>query len=92
MHSADLAAAVGYPAGISQRQATGRLGTALWEIFPGHVATLLDRDGKVVSVNRAWRYFGLEHDASAAAGAGRTTYRSATTPPGRASRQRPRLP
>ena len=89
--SADLAAAVGYPAGISQRHATGRLGTALWQIFPGHVA-LLDRDSTVLSVNRAWRQFGLERGASAGAGAGQTAYRSATTPPGGASRQQPRLP
>jgi diguanylate cyclase (GGDEF)-like protein/PAS domain S-box-containing protein len=54
---------------MSYRRAAGRLGTALWEVFPGHVA-LLDRDGVVVSVNRAWREFGLAHGAAAMAGLG----------------------
>ncbi len=51
------------------RRAAGRLGTALWEVFPAHVA-LLDRDGVVVSVNRAWRQFGLSNGANATAGLG----------------------
>jgi diguanylate cyclase (GGDEF)-like protein len=43
--------------------------TALWEVFPGHVA-LLDRDGFVVAVNGAWRAFGLARGGSASAGVG----------------------
>jgi diguanylate cyclase (GGDEF)-like protein/PAS domain S-box-containing protein len=51
------------------RRAAGRLGSALWDVFPGHVA-LVDRDGAVVSVNRAWREFGLAHGGAAPAGLG----------------------
>lgn len=66
---ADLAMLSGHPAGQSQRTVEGRLGTALWEVFPGHVA-LLDRDGFVVAVNRAWREFGLANGATVTAGVG----------------------
>jgi diguanylate cyclase (GGDEF)-like protein/PAS domain S-box-containing protein len=66
---ADVALLAGHPAGTSYRRAAGRLGTALWEVFPGHVA-LLDRDGVVVSVNRAWREFGLVHGGAATSGLG----------------------
>jgi diguanylate cyclase (GGDEF)-like protein len=69
LHGADLALFSGHPAGLSQRRAAGRLGTALWEVFPGHVA-LLDRDGVVVSVNRAWREFGLARGGNTTAGLG----------------------
>jgi diguanylate cyclase (GGDEF)-like protein len=69
LHGSDLALFSGHPAGLSQRRAAGRLGTALWEVFPGHVA-LLDRDGVIVSVNRAWREFGLEAGGNPAAGLG----------------------
>jgi diguanylate cyclase (GGDEF)-like protein len=55
-------------AGESRLRA-GRLGTALWEAFPARVA-LLDGDGVVVSVNRAWRQFGLAYGGSAAPGLG----------------------
>jgi diguanylate cyclase (GGDEF)-like protein len=54
---------------MSYRRAAGRLGTALWDVFPGHVA-LVDRDGVVVSVNRAWREFGLAHGGAAPSGLG----------------------
>src|SRR5947209_3756908 len=60
----DLALFSGHPAGSSARRAAGRLGTALWEVFPGSAA-LLDRDGVIVSVNRHWRQFGLERGGSA---------------------------
>lgn len=56
------------PAELSDVHGVGRLGTALWEVFPAHVA-LLDSDGIVVSVNRAWRRFGLAN-ASPTAGIG----------------------
>jgi diguanylate cyclase (GGDEF)-like protein len=69
LHGTDLALFSGHPAGLSQRRAAGRLGTALWEVFPGHVA-LLDRDGVLVSVNRAWREFALETGGNPAAGLG----------------------
>jgi diguanylate cyclase (GGDEF)-like protein len=69
VHGADLALLSGHPAGLSQRRAAGRLGTALWEVFPGHVA-LLDRDGDLVSINQAWRRFGLDNGASPATGLG----------------------
>ncbi len=59
LHGSDLALMSGHPAGLSQRRVIGRLGTALWEVFPGRVA-LLDQEGCVVSVNRAWRQFGVE--------------------------------
>ena len=36
---------------------------------PAHVA-LLDRDGVIVSVNRAWRHFGLANGGSATTGLG----------------------
>ncbi len=68
-YGADPALFNGHPAGSSRRQAAGRLGTALWEVFPGHVA-LLDRDGIVVSVNRAWRDFALQAGGSPMAGLG----------------------
>src|SRR3954466_16252600 len=48
----DLAPFARHPAGSSPRRAAGRLGTALWEVFPGS-ASLLDRDGVIVSVNRS---------------------------------------
>src|SRR4051794_39496932 len=67
--SADVAALADQPAGMSYRRAAGRLGTALWDVFPGHVA-LVDRDGVVVSVNRAWREFGLAHGGAAPSGLG----------------------
>ncbi len=67
--NSDPSPAVNCPGGISQRHATGRLGTALWEFFPGHVA-LLDRDGTVVSVNQAWRQFGLGRGAECTTGVG----------------------
>jgi diguanylate cyclase (GGDEF)-like protein len=66
LHGADLALFSGHPAGLSQRRAAGRLGTALWEVFPAPVA-LLDRDGVIISVNRAWREFGLERGGSSTA-------------------------
>jgi diguanylate cyclase (GGDEF)-like protein len=66
---ADVALLADPSAGMSYRRAAGRLGTALWDVFPGHVA-LLDRDGVVVSVNRAWREFGLAHGGAAPAGLG----------------------
>src|SRR6059058_4903343 len=69
LHGSDLALFSGHPAGLSQRRAAGRLGTALWEVFPGHVA-LLDRDGVVLSVNQAWRRFGLENGACPPTGLG----------------------
>jgi diguanylate cyclase (GGDEF)-like protein len=69
LHSSDLALLSGHPAGLSQRRAAGRLGTALWEVFPGHVA-LLDRDGMLVSVNEAWRRYALENGGTPAAGLG----------------------
>jgi diguanylate cyclase (GGDEF)-like protein len=69
MHGADVAVVAGHSAGAAHRRASGRLGSALWEVFPGHVA-LLDRDGFVVSVNRAWRDFGLAHGAAASVGLG----------------------
>src|ERR1700684_2757459 len=62
----DLALFSGHPAGSSARRASGRLGTALWEMFPGSAA-LLDRDGVIVSVNRVWRQFGLERGGSSTA-------------------------
>jgi len=68
-HAADLAILSGHPVGSSQRRALARLHTALWEVFPGHVA-LLDRDGVVISVNRAWREFGLAHGLGATAALG----------------------
>lgn len=64
--SADLALFSGHPAGSSPRRVSGRLGTALWEVFPGSAA-LLDRDGVIVSVNRFWRQFGLERGGSSTA-------------------------
>lgn len=69
LHGSDLALLSGHPVGLSQRRAAGRLGTALWEVFPGHVA-LLDRDGVLVSVNEAWRRFALENGGTPAAGLG----------------------
>jgi GGDEF domain-containing protein len=69
LHSGDLALFSGHPVGLSQRRAQGRMGTALWEVFPGHVA-LLDRDGVVISVNRAWRRFGLANGAGPPTGLG----------------------
>ncbi|HSP37581.1 MAG TPA: diguanylate cyclase [Frankiaceae bacterium] len=69
LHGADLALLAGHPSGMSHRRAAGRLGSVLWEFFPAHVA-LLDRDGVVVSVNQAWRRFGLERGGSPAAGLG----------------------
>ncbi len=69
LHGADLALFSDHPAGLSKRRAAGRLGTALWEVFPGHVA-LLDRDGVIVSVNRAWREFAWESGGSPTAGLG----------------------
>ena len=69
LHGSNLDLFAGHPAGLSQRRAAGRLGTALWETFPAHVA-LLDRDGVVVSVNRAWREFGLSNGGGAATGVG----------------------
>lgn len=72
LHGADLALFSGHPAGLSQRKAAGRLGTALWEVFPASVA-LLDRDGVIISVNRAWREFALERGGSATAEIG-TSY------------------
>jgi len=69
LHGTDFALFNGHPAGLSKRRAAGRLGTALWEVFPGHVA-LLDRDGVIVSVNRAWREFALETGGSPTAGLG----------------------
>jgi diguanylate cyclase (GGDEF)-like protein len=71
LHGSDLALFNGHPAGLSKRRAAGRLGTALWEVFPGHVA-LLDRDGVIVSVNRAWREFALETGGNPTAGLGRS--------------------
>ena len=56
--ASDLALLSGHPAGLSQRRAVSRLSTALWEVFPAHVA-LLDRDGVILAVNRAWREFAL---------------------------------
>lgn len=61
--------ASGRSSAIAQRRASGRLLNAVWEVFPEHVA-LLDRDGTVVSVNRAWREFGLQRGSSATAGLG----------------------
>jgi diguanylate cyclase (GGDEF)-like protein len=69
LHGADLALFSGHPAGLSHQRAQGRMGTALWEVFPGHVA-LLDRDGVVVSVNAAWRRYGLDNGASPFTGLG----------------------
>jgi diguanylate cyclase (GGDEF)-like protein len=69
LSGADLALFTGHPVGSSQRQVASRLGTALWNAFPGHAA-LLDRDGVVVSVNRAWRDFGLIQHGSAGVGLG----------------------
>lgn len=69
LHGPDVALLSGHAAGLSQRKAAGRLETAMWDVFPGHVA-LLDRNGVIVSVNRAWRQFGLTHGASATAGLG----------------------
>ncbi len=66
LQGSDLALFSGHPAGLSQRRAAGRLGTALWEVFPACVA-LLDRDGVIISVNRAWREFGLERGGSSTA-------------------------
>ena len=65
----DLASFRSHRSGLSHRRATGRLASVLWEVFPGQVA-LLDRDGVVVSVNRAWREFGLHRGGSATAGLG----------------------
>jgi diguanylate cyclase (GGDEF)-like protein len=72
VHRTDLALLSGHPAGLSQGRAASRLGMALWEVFPGHVA-LLDRDGVLVSVNAAWRRFGLDSGGSPTAGLG-TSY------------------
>ncbi len=69
LHSADLGAFSHDPSGLSQRHCEGRLGIALWEAFPDHVA-LLDRDGKVIAVNRAWREFGLQSGAQPTTGLG----------------------
>jgi diguanylate cyclase (GGDEF)-like protein len=69
LHGADVALLSSHSAGLSHRRAAGRLGTALWEVFPGQVA-LLDRNGVVVAVNRAWREFGLAHGSVATAGLG----------------------
>lgn len=66
LSSDDLALFSGHPVGSSSRRAAGRLGTALWEVFPGSAA-LLDRDGVIVSVNRFWREFGLERGGSSTA-------------------------
>ena len=69
LHGSDLALLHGHPAGLSDRRVVGRLGTALWEAFPGQVA-LLDHTGVVVSVNRAWRQFALQHGGTPTAGLG----------------------
>src|SRR4051794_7262568 len=69
LRRADFAALTGHPAGQGRRSMVGRLGTALWEVFPGHVA-LIDRQGVVVSVNRAWREFGLANGSPATTGLG----------------------
>jgi hypothetical protein len=61
--ASDLALLSGHPAGLSPRRAVGRLSTALWEVFPAHVA-LLDRDGVILAVNRAWREFALSSGGS----------------------------
>src|SRR3954468_5328277 len=66
---ADPALMRGHPAGTPARRTAGRLGSALWDVFPGHVA-LLNRDGVIVSVNRAWRQFGLERGGSVTTGLG----------------------
>src|SRR4051812_1864605 len=66
LQGSDVALFSGHPAGLSQRRAAGRLGSALWEVFPACVA-LLDRDGVIISVNRAWREFGLERGGSSTA-------------------------
>src|SRR3954453_5837528 len=66
LQGSDLALFSGHPAGLSHRRAAGWLGSALWEVFPACVA-LLDRDGVIISVNRAWREFGLERGASSTA-------------------------
>ncbi len=65
----DAALLSGHPAGWPQNRVTSRLGAAVWEVFPAHVA-LLDRDGMVVSVNRAWRQFGLRGGGSTTTGLG----------------------
>jgi len=70
LHAADLGAFSPDPSGPSQRHCQGRLGTALWEAFPDHVA-LLDRDAKLIAVNRAWREFGLTSGAEPTTGLGR---------------------
>jgi diguanylate cyclase (GGDEF)-like protein len=67
--ASDLAMFRGHPSGLSSRRAASRLGTPLWEVFPGHVA-LLDRDGLIISINRAWREFGLDHNGGATCGMG----------------------
>ena len=65
----DRALLNGHPAGLSPRRAADRLGTALWDSAREQVA-LLDGNGVVVSVNRAWRQFGLKHGGQADTGLG----------------------
>ena len=66
LHGADLALLSDHPTARSRSRRTGGLGTALWEVFPGHVA-LLDANGVIVSVNRAWQRFGLENPSTSTA-------------------------
>jgi diguanylate cyclase (GGDEF)-like protein len=69
LRAADIALFSGHPAGLSHPRVAGRLGTAVWDVFPAHVA-LLDRDGVVISVNRAWREFGQSNGLGSTAGLG----------------------
>jgi hypothetical protein len=69
LDAADLAALAGHPAGLARRHGDSPLDTDTWARVPAHLA-LLDRDGVVVSVNRAWRHFGLTHGAAATVGLG----------------------
>lgn len=65
----DRALLNGHPAGLSPRRAADRLGTAVWDSAREQVA-LLDGNGVVMSVNRAWRQFGLDHGGQPAGGLG----------------------
>jgi diguanylate cyclase (GGDEF)-like protein len=69
LHAAELAQLTRHPGGLTKAKAAARLGTAVWEVFPGHIA-LLDPDAVVISVNRAWRQFALANGGTATAGLG----------------------
>ncbi len=69
LQGADLGLVAGHPSGRSPRRAARRLESGIWDAFPAMVA-LLDGRGTVVSVNAAWRRFGLENGGAPACGLG----------------------